>query len=122
MKRLVLIAVMLVAGAACTQQAEETTKTRVDTVLDAASSGAEQAAQAARDTAEVITDSWITGKLKVKFADEKLLQGSDIHVETTDRVVTLSGSVRSAEARTRAAAIATGTEGVTSIVTRLVVK
>jgi hyperosmotically inducible protein len=110
MKRLVLIAVMLVAGAACTQQAEETTKTRVDTVLDAASSGAEQAAQAARDTAEVITDSWITGKLKVKFADEKLLQGSDIHVETTDRVVTLSGSVRSAEARTRAAAIATGTE------------
>jgi len=73
-------------------------------------------------TGEVITDSWITTKLKTKFFDETLLKGSDIHVETNDRVVTLTGTATSSAAKARAAAIASGTEGVTRVVDQLVVK
>ena len=130
---IVLLIVLAGVGAACTQNAADTTKTRVDIVLDATKSGAEKAVnatqvagekavQAAHNAADVVTDSWITGKLKVKFADEKLLKGSDITVDTTNRVVTLSGAVLSAEARARAAAIASGTEGVASVVNQLVAK
>lgn len=71
---------------------------------------------------EAITDSWITTKLKTKFFDETLLKDSDINVDTTDHVVTLKGTVASGAAKARAAAIAGGTEGVTRVVNRLVVK
>jgi osmotically-inducible protein OsmY len=43
-------------------------------------------------------------------------------VDTTNHVVTLKGSVRSSAARSRAVAIAAGTEGVTRVVDQLVVK
>jgi osmotically-inducible protein OsmY len=73
-------------------------------------------------TGETITDGWITGKVKTKFVDEALLKGSDIKVDTNDHVVTLKGTVKSSAARERAAAIASGTEGVTRVVNQLVVK
>jgi osmotically-inducible protein OsmY len=73
-------------------------------------------------TGEAITDSWITAKVKTKFFDETVLKGSDINVVTTDRVVTLKGTVATADAKARAAAIASGTEGVTRVVNRLVTK
>lgn len=73
-------------------------------------------------TGEAITDGWITTKVKTKFVDETVLKDSDITVATTDRVVTLKGTVMTAAARARAAAIAGGTEGVTRVVNQLVVK
>lgn len=73
-------------------------------------------------TGEAITDGWITTKVKAKFFDETVLKDSDINVVTTDRVVTLKGTVTTAAARARAAAIAGGTEGVTRVVNQLVVK
>jgi osmotically-inducible protein OsmY len=73
-------------------------------------------------TGEVITDGWITTKVKAKFIDETLLKGSDINVDTNDHVVTLKGAVASDAAKTRAAAIARGTEGVTRVVNQLVVR
>jgi hyperosmotically inducible protein len=78
--------------------------------------------EVAATTGEAINDSWITTKLKTKFLDETLLKDSDIHVETNDRVVTLTGAVPSSAAKARAAAIASGTEGVTRVVNQLVVK
>jgi hyperosmotically inducible protein len=73
-------------------------------------------------TGEAITDGWITTKVKAKFVDETLLKGSDINVDTNDHVVTLKGRVTSAAGKTRAAAIARGTEGVTRVVNQLVVR
>jgi hyperosmotically inducible protein len=73
-------------------------------------------------TSAAVTDGWITTKLKAKFADETMLKGSDINVDTTDHVVTLSGAVPSATAKSRAVEIADGTEGVKRVVNRLVVK
>ena len=78
--------------------------------------------EATSTTGEVITDAWITTKVKAKFVDETLLKGSDITVHTDDHVVTLTGTVTSAAAKNRAAVIARGSEGVTHVVNQLVVK
>jgi osmotically-inducible protein OsmY len=51
-----------------------------------------------------------------------VLDGSDITVDTKEHAVTLSGSVLSPQAKTRAMEIANGTEGVRSVVNHLVVK
>ena len=68
---------------------------------------------------ETIADSWITTKLKAKFFDETLLKHSDIHVETNDHVVTLTGTVASSTAKTRAEAITSGPVGMTRGVNQL---
>ena len=52
----------------------------------------------------------------------KLLQDAAIDVDTTDRVVTLRGTVASNAAKARAAEIAGRTEGVTHVINQLVVK
>jgi len=70
---------------------------------------------------EAITDTWITAKVSAKFVDETLLNGSHINVDTDNHVVTLRGTVASAAAKSRAAAIASGTEGVTRVVNHLLV-
>src|ERR1039457_1017175 len=67
-------------------------------------------------TSEVVTDAWITTKISAKFADESILKGSDIKVETTDHVVTLKGTVTSGAQKSRAAEIARGTDGVKRVV------
>jgi osmotically-inducible protein OsmY len=104
---------------------------------DAARSAADQAAHTTRKiageiatktkdftstTGEVMTDAWITTKVKAKFADETLLRGSDMNVATDDHVVTLKGTVSTPAAKNRAAVIARGSEGVTHVVNQLVVK
>jgi hyperosmotically inducible protein len=72
-------------------------------------------------TGAAMTDGWITTKVKAKFADETALKGSHIDVDTDNHVVTLRGTVLSAAAKARAAAIAGGTEGVTRVVDHLLV-
>ena len=136
------------AGVACTDRAMDDTKRASDAAADAAKSGADKALDAtkqvgaevldatkdaaattadhAKDAAsaagEAATDTWITAKLKTKFADEKVLDGSDISVETNDHLVTLRGTVASGAAKDRAAEIARGTEGVVRVVNEIVVK
>jgi hyperosmotically inducible protein len=89
---------------------------------EAAQKTGEKTKEIASATGEAITDGWITTKVKTKFFDETMLKGSDIDVVTSDRVVTLTGTVASSAAKARAAAIASGTEGVTRVVNRLGVK
>jgi osmotically-inducible protein OsmY len=100
---------------------------------DAAENAAEKTKEVAADvankgkqvvssTGEAITDGWITTKLKAKFADDKQLKDSKIIIETSDRVVTLKGTVAADEAKKRAVMIASGTEGVLRVVDEVVVK
>jgi len=93
-----------------------------EATADAAKSGADKALTAASAAGEAIPDTWITAKLKAKFVDEKVLDGSDISVETKDHLVTLGGTVGSPVAKDRAAEIALGTEGVVRVVNEIVVK
>jgi hyperosmotically inducible protein len=109
-----------------TDKAMDATKKATGTAADKTKEGVGKAidatGNAATATSEVVTDSWITTKVKAKFADETLLNHSDINVDTNDRVVRLKGTVTSGAAKARAAAIARGTKGVTRVVNQLVVK
>ena len=95
-------------------------------VADKTEDAAVAVAGATRDasvaTAEVVTDAWITTHLAAKFVDEPLLKDSNINVDTDDHVVTLRGNVKSAAGKTRAAAIATDTQGVSRVVNQIVIK
>ena len=63
---------------------------------------------AADKTGEVITDSAITTDLKTKYLAEPGVPGIDIHVETNDGVVTLTGNVKTKAEMTKAMSIACG--------------
>jgi hyperosmotically inducible protein len=74
-----------------------------------------------RKTGEKMTDAWITTKVKWFFVGDDLLKGSDVRVETSDRVVTLAGLVKSSAGKARAVQLAQGAEGVVRVVDQLMV-
>jgi osmotically-inducible protein OsmY len=123
-------------GSACSPKNEDQAKKVAQEIEDKTKEVAEKAADKTKEvagdvadkskeivsaTGEAITDGWITTKVKAKFADEKLLKDSKINVVTNDHVVTLKGTVASDAAKKRAAAIASGTEGVVRVVDQVVV-
>jgi hyperosmotically inducible periplasmic protein len=77
--------------------------------------------KAAKKTGEVVSDSWITTKVKAKFVGEDALKHSHISVSTTDNVVTLTGTVASEAGRERAIAIVKATDGVKDVVDKLTI-
>ena len=101
------------------------TKEGVEIAADKTKEGVEIAVDKTKEglskTGEVISDTWITTKVKTTFVGEALLKGSDISAETTDHVVTLSGSVTTAAARARAIALTQKIEGVNRVIDRLTI-
>jgi hyperosmotically inducible protein len=75
--------------------------------------------KAADKTGEVLTDSAITTDLKAKYLAEPGVSGLDIHVDTTNGVVTLSGNVKTKAEMEKAMSIAHGTHGVKRVVNHL---
>ena len=67
------------------------------------------------DSAEPAQDTWITTKVKTNIATLKDIDATDISVETNNGVVTLSGSVDSAEKRARLVSAVRKVEGVKSV-------
>jgi osmotically-inducible protein OsmY len=82
---------------------------------------AKETGKAVSTTGEVITDSWITGKVKGKITSADELDGSSIDVSTKDHVVTLSGTVKSSAQRDAAVRLARGIEGVKDVIDRTTV-
>ena len=72
-------------------------------------------------TGEKIDDEWVTAKLKWKFHNEELLTNSDIKINTTKNVVTLTGTVKSESGRVRANDVAQMTEGAYRVINNIVV-
>ena len=97
-----------------TDRAAEKTKKGVDKAMDKTKEGLSK-------TGEVITDGWITSRVKMKFVGEDLLKDSDIDVDVKDHVVTLSGTVMSEAGRARAIAQAREVEGVHQVVDRMTI-
>ena len=60
-------------------------------------------------------DAWITTKVKTELATAKHVKASDISVETSDGVVTLSGTVSTKGEKTRAVKLAKAVKGVKSV-------
>ena len=73
-------------------------------------------------TGAVVSDSWITTKVKSDLGVEKDVSATQIHVKTVDGVVTLSGTVDSQAEADRAVAAVNQIKGVKSVVNNLQVK
>jgi len=70
-----------------------------------------------------VKDSVITTKIKAKLAEEKLRTLVHVKVDTDSKgAVVLSGNVRTQEMADKAVAIAQGTEGVTSVTSKIKIK
>ena len=108
-----------------TKDGVEKTKEGAEKLGDKTKSGAEKVADKTKEglskTGEVITDGWISTRIKTKFMGDEDLRASDIKVDTNDNVVTLSGAVADASAHSKAIAMAEEVEGVKRVVDKLVV-
>ena len=74
------------------------------------------------DTGAVVSDTWITTKVKSDLAVEKDVDATDIGVHTYDGVVTLSGDVDSQAEADKAIHVARDIKGVKSVVNKMNVK
>jgi osmotically-inducible protein OsmY len=74
------------------------------------------------ETGAIASDSWITTKVKSDLAVEKDVSATQIHVDTYEGVVTLSGTVDSQAESQKAEQVAKEIKGVKSVVNNLQVK
>jgi hyperosmotically inducible periplasmic protein len=81
-----------------------------------------KAQEAGQAIADATADSRITGVIKAKLLGNRDLSGLSISVNTTGGVVTLSGSVPSTEAISKAMLVAMETDGVKEVISTLQVK
>ena len=91
-------------------------------VQGTAKKGAQATGNAISKTGEAITDEWIVTRVRTNIANDEALTGSDIKVDVKNNVVTLSGTVPTTAARTKAAAVAKDVEGVSRVVNDLKIK
>ena len=89
----------------------------------------EQDSSKARATADrnmaaaggAIGDGWITTKIHARFAEDDVVKGRRIDVDTKDGVVVLKGSVGSKLEHDRAEELARSTDGVKRVVNNLMI-
>ncbi len=68
------------------------------------------------DISSMMSDTWITTRIKRQFWNDKLVSGYKIHVETVNGKVYLQGIVNKLVERQRAKEIARSTPGVTAVI------
>ena len=66
-------------------------------------------------TGAAVSDAAITTKVKAKFAADNEVSATNIHVDTDNGVVKLSGTAKSQDEAAKAESIAKSTQGVTSV-------
>lgn len=83
----------------------------------AADRAGDKTASATRRTGRAIDDGWIKSKIYAQYLADwnTVLDDSDIDVDVQNNVVTLNGTVKSAEAKAKAVATAKATDGVKSV-------
>jgi hyperosmotically inducible protein len=120
-----VLALLAVSAAPLSARATTAPQTVAEKTKDAVVKGATVAADKTKEglskTGEVITDEWITTRVHARFVGEDLLKDSDISVDTSKHVVTLTGTVLGRAGRTKAGDIARRTEGVHRVVNRLTI-
>jgi osmotically-inducible protein OsmY len=109
----VLAALGTLIGAATPRAVRaESAKDKLENTMERAK---DKAAATAKDAKTAVKDSWITAKTKIAlFADERV-KGHEVHVDTKDGVVELSGAVESGAAKQAAEEIARKIDGATSV-------
>jgi hyperosmotically inducible protein len=78
---------------------------------------ADKTAGAAQKTGRAVDDGWIKSKIYAQYLADwnTILDDSDIDIDVDNNVVTLNGTVKSAEAKSKAVATAKATDGVKSV-------
>ena len=78
---------------------------------------ADKTTSAAKKTGRAIDDGWIKSKIYAQYLTDwnTVLDDSNIDIDVADNVVTLNGTVKSAEAKSKAVATAKATDGVKSV-------
>lgn len=74
------------------------------------------------ETGAVVSDSWITTKVKSDLAVEKDVSATHISVKTVEGVVTLSGTAKSQAEADKAVQVAGQINGVKSVVNNIEIK
>lgn len=78
--------------------------------------------QGASQAGQAVSDSTITAKVKTKLAANQGLSSFEIHVDTNNGVVTLTGTVANGTERRMAGNIASNTDGVKGVDNQITVK
>lgn len=135
--RLVLVALVLVAGAfflfgywsggrfeASPAPGADTSQPAIDTTAarEAGAEIGEKTAAAAARVNESLEEGSLTAKIKAKMVLDDLVKARTIDVTTDGTTVTLAGTVLSQAERERALALARETNGVTKVVDQLKVQ
>jgi osmotically-inducible protein OsmY len=110
------------ATAKAAGKTKEGVKKGVGKTEEGVGKAAEKTSDAVGKAGDKLSDASVTTGVKTGLTGEPLLKDSSIDVDTVDHVVTLKGTVASAAAKARAAAIAADTKGVTRVVNQLLVK
>ena len=122
-RKTVLISLVIgtaVAGAACNQRTPSTTSQNMSTppATTSQSTTPPQTAMApttSTQMASAVDDASITAQVKSAIMAEPGLKATQIDVDTTDAVVTLTGTVPSAPLKDRAKELASSVAGVKSV-------
>jgi hyperosmotically inducible periplasmic protein len=88
-----------------------------DKAEDKVEKAGDKTAGAAKRTGRAIDDGWIKSKIYAQYMAEwnTVLDDSDIDIDVQNNMVTLNGTVKSAEAKTKAVSIAKATDGVKGV-------
>lgn len=88
-----------------------------DKAEDKMDKAGDKTASGAKKVGRAIDDGWIKSKIYAQYiADwDTVLSDSDIDVDVANNMVTLNGTVKSAEAKAKAVSIAKGTDGVKGV-------
>ena len=111
-----------VASTAPTTPAQTADSTAPSTPSTSASTSTPPTAATGSDSANVVNDTMVTGKVKAAITADNGMKDSDISVKTENGVVTLTGAVKSPDQVTLAAALAQRQEGVARIENQVTVK
>lgn len=120
------LAAVSMLGTACTQAERNRTEAAAERAGDRAEAAAERAGDSAARTADraehAMDNAGMTAKVKTKLAaDVRLSTLTSINVDSNGGVVTLSGTVPTAEDKRMAESVAKSAEGVQSVVNNLTV-
>ena len=89
----------------------------MDKAKDTTAKAGDKTAAATQKTGRAMDDGWIKSKIYAQYLADwnTVLNDSDIDVDVVNGVVTLNGTVKSAEAKAKAVSTAKATDGVKSV-------
>jgi hyperosmotically inducible protein len=103
------------AGARAGAATRETGREAADKTREAGREAKQGGRKAGNTVGRATSDGWIKSKVAAQYVTETSLDNSDIDVDVKGGTVMLNGSVRTAAAKDRAAAIAKATDGVKTV-------